>query len=146
MREIGNQEAQTILSKNPGSCWFMLLPPGAGLGQEKKEGASVTPHRGEDCTYCLFSALASRLVSGCEKEAVSSIDIAVCRSPTILTCVSMHSTYVTIYTLSNIGHFGYSGFEKYVAIISAMNCSILCVKRVLDMPPKILPPMCFPVS
>ena len=41
--------------------------------QEKKEGASVTPHRGEDCTYCLFFARVSRLVSGCEKEAVPSI-------------------------------------------------------------------------
>ena len=45
----------------------------AGLAQEKKEGASGTPHRGEDCTYCLFFARVSRLVSGCEKEAVPSI-------------------------------------------------------------------------
>ena len=44
-----------------------------GIVQEKKEGASGTPHRGEDCTYCLFFARVSRLVSGCEKEAVPSI-------------------------------------------------------------------------
>ena len=58
-----------------GSC--SCLPPvcvqQGCITQEKKEGASVTPHRGEDCTYCLFFARVSRLVSGCEKEAVPSI-------------------------------------------------------------------------
>ena len=51
-----------------------------------EEGFCGTPHRGKDCTYCLFSELVSRPVSGYEKEAVPSIYIAVCRSPTILTC------------------------------------------------------------
>ena len=54
-----------------------------------EEGSSVTPHRGEDCTYCLFSALVSRLVSGLRRKRLPSIYIAVCHSPTILTWINI---------------------------------------------------------
>ena len=65
--------------------------------RNRNEGAIKILLWGEDCTYCLFFALASRPVSGCEKEAVPSIYIAQSTGPinsTLLhTALAEHHRY-----------------------------------------------------